>query len=346
MDGSELLACTKQAFHAFDKCFLTGFSFGTWPWETAELTELYEDYYDLTGDISQKYAIVGIVNKFLAGLGPDWQADNFYYDDTAWIVIAVLRAYRISGRGDYLDAARKNFDALWGRAWDSARGGAYFSKSGRCKTVCSNLPLSIGASMLGELTGQAGYFDKAAAALEFVLENLYEKDTGRVLDAVNYRLSDDVDEPEYPEPRTDVSRLTYNHGTLIGAASAVYKHTKDPAYLACAGRTAAYVKDDWFGGSVMDIECDNGDLVGFKGIFARYLGAFAREYGHPELTEWLVLNAKSAWSNRNRYSLMDTRLGSPTSDDMIAGTGGRTGAFNFSSALSVMIQACPRGERG
>lgn len=341
MNDTEFLTNVEQAFTAFDKTFLRDFSFRTYPWETAELIEIYEDYFEMSESTSIKYEIVGIINKYLSEIGEDWRARNDFFDDIAWIIIAVLRAHKISGREDYLNLAKKNFDRLWELSWDVTRKekGAYFSISRRCKTACSNLPLSIAASMLAKLFESEDYADKAKQAFAFVLDNLYEQNTGRVLDAVNYRADDDPQTPEYDIPQIDDSRLTYSHGTFIFAAQLIYERTNDPKYLRLAEKTASYVMNDWFKGGIMDIEYDNRDLVGFKGIFARYLGRFAREYNHPEYMDWLRKNAISAWEHRNKYSLMDTRLGTQTDDDINSGNGGRVGAFNFSSALSVMIQA-------
>jgi hypothetical protein len=73
------------------------------------------------------------------------------------------------------------------------------------------------------------------------------------------------------------------------------------------------------------------DLPGFKGIFARYARKYTVEPGKTELVDWLQLNAKIAYNNRNSKGLMQTRWGTRTSEVKPRGD------FGSSTAVSLLI---------
>ena len=52
---------------------------------------------------------------FIARQGNNWESNDFN-DDIAWIVIASVRGYLMTGKQSYLDVAKSNFDMMYERA--------------------------------------------------------------------------------------------------------------------------------------------------------------------------------------------------------------------------------------
>jgi hypothetical protein len=81
---------------------------------------------------------------------------------------------------------------------------------------------------------------------------------------------------------------------------------------------------------------DNGnDLPGFKGIFARYARMYTVELNKTDLVDWLRLNSKVAYSNRNSNGLIQTKWATRTSEDK------PVSAFGCSTAVSLFINTLP-----
>ena len=88
-------------------------------------------------------------------------------------------------------------------------------------------------------------------------------------------------------------------------------------------------------GSVMNNEDNGNDLPGFKGIFVRYARMFTVELNRMELTDWLQLNAKAAWDNRNSQDLIHTKWATKTEE------GKPRSAFGCSTAVSLLMNTLP-----
>jgi predicted alpha-1,6-mannanase (GH76 family) len=88
---------------------------------------------------------------------------------------------------------------------------------------------------------------------------------------------------------------TYNPGNFIGAATALYKVTRDGSYLSEALATADWVVDALPG--ILPYE-GVGDGAGFKPILVRHLHRLAVELGQPQYLPYLRHNAVQAWAHR------------------------------------------------
>jgi len=87
------------------------------------------------------------------------------------------------------------------------------------------------------------------------------------------------------------------------------------------------------------INNENGnDLQGFKGIFMRYARKYVLECGGKEMLQWLQLNAKVAYNNRNSENIMQTFWGTRTKEIVDLKS-----AFGASSAVSLLMN-CPTGK--
>ena len=115
----------------------------------------------------------------------------------------------------------------------------------------------------------------------------------------------------------------------------LYKYTKETTYLDEAQRIAEYIRDKMYGSEVMNNEYNGNDLPGFKGIFARYARMYTTELNKTDLVDWLKLNARVAYNNRNSKGLIHTKWASRTGESK------PESAFGCSAAVSLLINSLP-----
>ena len=102
---------TNRAHECFDAYIAKYYKDGRFEradfWDHAEIFEIIDDAYEITKD--EKYAayIEETYNAFIADRGTDWEG-NIYNDDIMWAVIAMARAYLLTGKEKYLNSAKVN----------------------------------------------------------------------------------------------------------------------------------------------------------------------------------------------------------------------------------------------
>ncbi len=264
-------------------------------WIDSEIFEVIIDAYERTGDERYYNMIFDYFEGFKEKHKKNWTyiAMN---DDLMWISTALARAYRCTGEETFIDYAKDYINFVWDRAWDSTFGGGLWWRTKKdSKNTCVNGPAACATAIVGLATGDEEYYKKAEDALDFIVDTLYQEETGRVYDAV-----DPKGVSEYAS--------TYNQGTFIGANTLMYVHTGDEKYLKRARAATDYVIKTMFkGGNVMNNENLEGDLVGFKGILVRWLYLFAVNCDQPDVMEYLQKNAKAAWKNKNKKGIIWTQ---------------------------------------
>jgi hypothetical protein len=107
-------------------------------------------------------------------------------------------------------------------------------------------------------------------------------------------------------------------------------HTGEGAYLSRARRASDYTMEEMYHGGIMNNEDNSGDLVGFKGILARWMYCFATNCNQPDVMEWMKKNAMTAWGNRNSKGIVGTTW------DMKASDEGKIIPFSASTAVSAL----------
>ena len=303
-------------------------------WKGAEMFEIVLDAYERTGSERHKAMIDECYRGFIYGHGENWEYNGFN-DDIMWITIACARAYNATGNQTYLEQAKRHFDAVFQRAWDTSvfGGGLFWTTDNSNKNSCINGPAMIAACLLGEALGDDSYYDKAIQIYEWQRANLVETETGRVYDAWNLREGGDPANQEDYELNAWAS--TYNQGTWIGGCTMLYEKTGEQKYFDDAKLAADYTMNEMYRNGVINTEGgSNQDLWGFKGILTRWLGYFIRTCDQDQYTEWLQLNAKVAWNNRNADNVVQTQWGTKTGDT------GWYNAWHCSGFVSLM-QNCP-----
>ena len=276
-------------------------------WQSAETTEVFIDAYERFQDTASREQMIEVVESWLKSQGEDWKW-NAYNDDIMWATIMLTRTYLITKTEKYLTIAKKNFQTVWDRAWTDQYGGGlvWCEESDKTsKNACVNGPGAIAACFLAIATGDNSYYDKAAAMVDW-LNKMLVQDDGGVWDCIDW----DSANNKYTY-NTWVS--TYNQGTYIGACKMLYEYTHKADYLEMAKKAAKRAtKID----AILDGEDNGGDLIGFKGILARWLGKLIRDLNINTYNEWTTNNAHSAWVNRNNDNIMWTKFGTKTEDNI------------------------------
>lgn len=189
------------------------------------------------------------------GVLPGQRAPDRYYDDNAWLALALVELYDLTRSPDArADAERALRFTLSGE--DGRLGGGLFwrEKEKTTKNTCANAPAIVGALRLYRATQNKTYLETARRLHRWTREHLQAPD-GLFWDSVAL------------DGRIDRTLFAYNSALMIRANLAFYELSGDPASLAEAERIAARAADRW---------CAPDGAVAESGRFAHLLmGAFA-----------------------------------------------------------------------
>ena len=313
---------------------------GGW-WGDAEMFETVLDAFETTGDAKYRDIFSELYANFLQRNGTDW-TNNEYNDDITWMVLACVRAYKFFGVQDYLDKARKNYDAMYNRAHQRF-GTLVWKQSQENKLAtnsCINCPATVAACYLAEATGDKAYYGKALTVYAGQRQLLFNPSNGQVYDSRAWT-SDGAMEADFNHWAS-----TYNQGTMLGAAILLYEYTGDTQYLTDADKIYNYTISHLCNGDSIINVCQtiSGDLCGFKGIFMRYARRYAQDLNHEEAFSWMEKNAWKAWQNRNSKGVTWSAWLTKTSEDFKRKEGNdekdiTNDAFGASTAVSAAFNA-------
>ncbi|GGK36074.1 hypothetical protein GCM10011591_04650 [Nocardia camponoti] len=202
---------------------------------------------------------------------------NRYYDDMAWLVLALDRAQGLGA--DFANPVGQLMSAL--RAGWSTEVGAV---PWRTDDNYYNTPATGPAGVAFARTGDLALAEKAA---EFLHTRLRDPETGLIADGIHH-----------PDGRINHTRHTYNQGVALGL------------YLELATRTgqSTYLKriEDLVAAIAENLTTPHGVIVGaagndeglFMGILARYLADVARVCGDTTAAAIVTASAEAAWAHR------------------------------------------------
>lgn len=297
-------------------------------WDRAEMMEIILDAYEVTKDVKYINRFKTMYDNFITDNKTDWMY-NKYNDDITWAVLFCVRGYLLTGNKTYLKKGKEQFDKMYARAaTDTYGGGLNWYETKTSKNACINGPAMVACCYLAQATGDNTYYDKAVAIYTWSKTYLFNPATGKVNDNV------DIDK-KTGSLRIGQWSSTYNQGTYLGAAVMLYKYTKKDSYLADAEKIAQYSRDSMYNSKVINNEDGGNDLPGFKGIFVRYARMYTVEGNRTDLVNWLRLNAKVAYDNRNSHDIIQTKWGTRTSEI------NPHSAFGASSAVSLVMNSFP-----
>lgn len=216
------------------------------------------------------------------------------FDDQIWAAQEFLNAYHMYKDKSYLDTAIELTEYIYlvGR---SDIGGIYWGQGYTSRHACSSAPFVKLAVMLYETTGEKKYLDWAKDVYDWTYNTLRDPSDNLYYDLIGTRF-----EKESPVPDTDKNwqnpkyiegnriigdgaidkkKYSYNSGSMISGAIALYRVTGEKRYLNEAKATAKSARK-YFGkevdGFVLYPGSDGGttyswfDLILFKGYFDLY----------------------------------------------------------------------------
>lgn len=316
----------------------TGYVIGSggW-WGDAEMFEVVLDALETTGD--QQYATMfeNLYQNFISRKTGNWitgSGYNEYNDDIAWMCIACVRAYLMTGVTKYLSTAKSNFDGMYKRAATYDNGTLVWKQGNGGTNSCINGPAAVCACYLGIALNNESYFQKAQTIYAGERGLLYNINSQGVFNGQVYDSGDPV-----KGTVGNTWSSTYNQGTSLGAAVMLYEHFGKEQY-----RTDADAIMNWTAknlanshGIIKVCQTVNGDLTGFKGILMRYVRRYAASLGHPEWYSWLARNGYHAWNNRNSKGICMSAWLTKTTENFYHSDGGNfdgdgVGAFTAVSA--------------
>ena len=139
-----------------------------------------------------------------------WRIINSYYDDMAWLALALERfgdlvAARDRSAGRLAAMARVLRDQVASAESDDLGGGVFWHTARSFKNVPATAPAAI-------LLARAGEFARARQHIDWIHERLLDPATGLVLDGI------ELERADHP-PVTSI--WTYNQGTVLGALAAL-----------------------------------------------------------------------------------------------------------------------------
>jgi predicted alpha-1,6-mannanase (GH76 family) len=292
---SDQSSLAQAAFNAYNAAFLVqtnGLTYykrsltnnsyaGTWV-QALEI-QLAEDAYDRTKSVDAAQLVNKLTTTFLVKENYDWSLDT-WNDDIAWMTIACVRGYQITGNPALLNQAISAWNMAYNRGWDSALGGGIWEnmelKDAKC--ALSNDPMIIAGAALYQITGQSAYLTKCENIYAWVRNNIFNPTNGQVYEGVR------------SNGMMLVSDNVYNNGAFINAANCLHNITGATNYFQDALLAANHVIEN----NAVLSNTGRGDST-WQDQFVRGLANFCRDNQLWGLyTSWFTANANAAWNTR------------------------------------------------
>ncbi|EPX56895.1 Serine O-acetyltransferase [Cystobacter fuscus DSM 2262] len=253
---------------------------------------------------TNKQQYLGLIETFYLGQEQrGWFVD--YYDDEAWMSLALIRAYDLTGDAKYLNKAKELYADIR-NAWDTTccgttRGGIWWNRAHTQKATASNAGPVIAGVRLYRRTGDASYLSFAQQVYDYWFNNMVNTSTWQVADHFE------------PNGTKVWWKFTYNEGLMIGASVELYEATQNATYLNRAHGFAGFmvsqeVTSSLYGNVLYDgtnTGCA-GDCHEFKGPGYRYLlRLYQKDTSKTAYYNVLKASADALW-NQARNTTNDT----------------------------------------
>jgi predicted alpha-1,6-mannanase (GH76 family) len=205
-----------------------------------------------------------LISDFYTGLGNANNGYiNDYYDDMAWMGIALLRAYALTNQKKYLDTSLLLWDDIR-TGWNETNGGgiAWNKQMLYYKNTPSNATTAILSFRLYTITNEQKYLDLGNDIMIWLQNTLVDEERGMVWDGIGRTGGNDIDYNWL---------FTYNQGIYIGACIELYTISNDKRWRERAIKTADNAITVFTGNFNVLKDEGVGDGGLFKGILIRYL---------------------------------------------------------------------------
>jgi uncharacterized protein YyaL (SSP411 family) len=207
---------------------------------------------------------------------------DLYYDDNAWVGLALLDYHRMTGDPAALASARRVFDLLvsgWDREPTStAPGGILWVRASwnYHRNTVSTAPAALMGLHLFELTREQNYWDWSGRMFAWLNQYMRAPD-GLYWDHIT------------PDGAIDTTIRSYNQGAVIGVALTFFRLSGNQAYLRHAEEIADASLRYWGQNRIAQ------DQPGFNAILCRYLLALWAQTGTQGYRRFVEDYADYAW---------------------------------------------------
>jgi predicted alpha-1,6-mannanase (GH76 family) len=268
-----------------------------------------------------------------------WKFDR--YDDENAMVLALLRAFDITGDDAYLLQARLLYRDIMA-AWDTTcctpegitmRGGVWHDRAEDRKSTAVNAGAVISGARLFERT-------KLSVYLSFA-KQVYDYWSTSMVDPKTYQVKDNVSPTAVQSPK-----YTYDQGLMIGASVALAHATGDAAPLANAHKYAAFMLANEVdargilsdGNAAACLE----ECAQYKGIAAQYLAElYAADRAHSEYVAMLIRCAESLVSVRDASGVFGPDWGATGGPLTLSATASAAMALASLASLGAPVTSDP-----
>ncbi len=212
---------------------------------------------------------------------------NNYYDDMAWLALALQRAEHIRGVTDVRSGLVALEKALT-TGWQPQIGALPWRKGADYYNTPANGPAAIALARFGRYT-------RAAEIADWLDKNLRDSETGLILDGVHL-----------PSDRMERNVFTYCQGVVLGLETELAVHTGESVHVDRVRRLVAAVAEHMTDHGVVT-GGSGGDGGLFNGILARYLALVAlllpgedadRVQTRSQAASIVTASARAAWDHR------------------------------------------------
>lgn len=156
-----------------------------------------------------------------------------YYDDNAWLVLALLEAHWVTRDADHLRRADNAMKFVLSGEDDRLGGGIWWHEQTRkSKHSCSTAPTIVALLRLYQTTGKSDYYAAALRLYRWINSTLQDRD-GLYFDHI--KLDESIDR----------TKFSYNSGVMILANCEFFDITQEPKYLDEARRIAKAAVKFW-----------------------------------------------------------------------------------------------------
>ncbi|MFN8514702.1 MAG: glycoside hydrolase family 76 protein [Chloroflexia bacterium] len=211
---------------------------------------------------------------------------DIYYDDNAWIGLALIRLAELARDESAVADAARVF-AFVASGWDDAPdhaqpGGIFWTMQPhiRDRNTCSNGPTALLALRLYEATGERAYLEWGRRLFGWVERALRDPADGLYWDHIK------------PDGAIERTKWSYNQGTMLGSAALLARVDDDAALLGRAREIALAALAHYAEGDRLW-----GQDPAFNGIFFENLHLLGEVAGdHGFYREVLAAYAQRAWA--------------------------------------------------
>ncbi len=139
-----------------------------------------------------------------------------YYDDNAWMVLALVETHEILGDKKYLDWAEQTLDYVLSGEDAKLGGGIYWRESDKkSKNACSNAPSAVACLRLSPHRRSKELLDKAFNLLKWTRNVLQDPADGLFWDSIDLK------------GKIDKTKWSYNTGLYLSACGLYNLHPED-----------------------------------------------------------------------------------------------------------------------